>query len=146
MAANDKDMPGAGNPEEKLILIVDDDESVWDLLYYIVRREGFRTEQAGDGKEALEKARLLRPSLILLDMMLPKVDGYEIVRELQKEGTSDIPIVLLSSRDLDHSELEMLKGEPNLKDFMEKPIEPGILAARLHTLLNTRPRVRGVAE
>ena len=139
MVNNEKDHSGFGNPEEKLILIVDDDESIWDLLYYIVRREGFRTEKASDGKEALEKARLLHPELILLDLMLPKCGGFEIVRELQDGDTSDIPVILLSSRPMDRSTLEVLKQEPNVKDFLEKPVNTQVLTALLHSLLKTRP-------
>lgn len=146
MESNEIDLPGEGNPEDKLILIVDDDESVWDLLYYIVRREGFRTEQAADGKEALEKARLLHPSLILLDMMLPKFGGFEVVRKLQGVDTADIPIVMLSSRGADLSKVETLAQEPNLKDFMEKPINHQVLAARLHSLLKTCPRDKSEKE
>ena len=139
MANNEKDLPGFGNPEEKLILIVEDDESVWDLLYYIVRREGFKTEKASDGKEALDKARMLHPQLILLDLMLPKFGGWEILRELQEGDTLNIPIVVVSSRNLDRSTSEMLKQEPNVKDFLEKPVKSQVLAALLHTLLKTRP-------
>ena len=142
MATDEKDLHGFGNPEEKLILIVDDDESIWDLLYYIVRREGFRTEKASDGKEALEKARLLHPELILLDLMLPKCGGFEIVRELQDGDTVNIPIILLSSRPMDRTTLEVLKQEPNVKEFMEKPVKSQVLAALLHTLLKTRPSVK----
>lgn len=142
MASEKKELPRGGDPADKLILIVDDDESVWDLLYYVVRREGFKTEQAADGKEALDKARLLHPSLILLDMMLPKFGGYEILRELQQGATADIPIVLLSSRGMDRTTLETLKQEPNLKDFMEKPVNHKALTARLHALLNTRSRLK----
>ena len=142
MVNNEKNRPGFGNPEEKLILIVEDDDSVWDLLYYIVRREGFRTEKASDGKEALDKARLLHPSLILLDLMLPKCGGFEIARELQEGDTSNIPIVILTSRSLDRSTSEMLRREPNIKDFQEKPIKPQVLAALLHTLLKTQSAVK----
>jgi len=142
MATNEKDLPGFGNPEEKLILIVEDDESVWDLLYYIVRREGFKTEKASDGKEALDKARTLHPQLMLLDLMLPKCGGFEIARELQEGDTSNIPIVIVSSRSLDRSTLEMLKQEPNVKDFLEKPVKSQVLAALLHTLLKTRPSIK----
>lgn len=142
MADNEKDRPGSGNPEEKLILIVEDDDSVWDLLYYIVRKEGFKTEKASDGKEALDKARLLHPQLILLDLMLPKFGGWEILRELQEGDTSDIPIVIVSSRNLDRSTSEMLKQEPNVKDFIEKPVKSQVLAALLHMLLKTRPPVK----
>lgn len=142
MGNNEKDSPGFGNPEEKLILIVEDDDSVSDLLYYIVRREGFKTEKASDGKEALDKARLLHPQLILLDLMLPKFGGWEILRELQEGDTSNIPIVVVSSRNLDRSTSEMLKQEPNVKDFIEKPVKSQALAALLHTLLKTRPSVK----
>ncbi len=142
MANNEEYRPGSGNPEEKLILIVEDDESVWDLLYYMVRKEGFKTEKASDGKEALDKARILHPQLILLDLMLPKCGGFEIARELQEGDTSAIPIVIVSSRNLDRSTSELLKQEPNVKDFIEKPVKPQVLAALLHTLLKTRPPVK----
>ena len=142
MANNEKNRPGFGNPEEKLILIVEDDDSVWDLLYYIVRREGFKTEKASDGKEALDKARTLHPQLILLDLMLPKCGGFEIARELQEGDTLNIPIVIVSSRSMDRSTLEMLKQEPNVKDFLEKPVKSQVLAALLHTLLKTRPSIK----
>lgn len=142
MANNGKDRPGSGNPGEKLILIVEDDDSVWDLLYYIVRREGFKTEKASDGKEALDKTRLLHPELILLDLMLPRCGGFEIARELQTGDTADIPIVMVSSRSMDRSTLEMFKQEPNIKDFLEKPVKSQVLAALLHTLLKTRPPVK----
>lgn len=142
MANNEKDRPGFGNPEEKLILIVDDDESVWDLLYYIVRKEGFRTEKATDGEEALHKARVLHPQLMILDLMLPKSGGYEILRELQDGDTSGIPIVLVSGRAMDRTTLEVLKQESNVKGFLAKPVEPQALAALLHTLLKTSPPVK----
>ena len=146
MANNEKDRPGCGNPEEKLILIVDDDEAVWDLLYYIVRKEGFKVEKATDGGEALDKARILHPELILLDLMLPTHGGFEILRELQEGDTCNIPIVIITSRYLDRSTSEMLKQEPNVKDFMEKPVKPEVLAARLHTLLKTRPPLKTTGD
>lgn len=146
MVNNEKDRPGCGNPEEKLILIVDDDESVWDLLYYIVRKEGFKVEKATDGQEALDKTRLLHPQLILLDLMLPKSGGYEILRELQYGDTAGIPIVLVSGRSMDHTTQEILKQEPNVKGFMEKPVTPQVLAALLHTLLKTCPPVKETEE
>lgn len=142
MVNNEKDRSGFGNPEEKLVLIVEDDDSVWDLLYYVVRREGFRTEKASDGKEALDKARLLHPGLILLDLMLPKCGGFEIARELQEGDTSNIPIVILTSRSLDRTTSEMLRREPNIKDFLEKPIRPQALTALMHMLLKTCPSVK----
>ncbi|HBA62018.1 MAG TPA: hypothetical protein DCZ92_14630 [Elusimicrobia bacterium] len=136
----------SGNPEEKRILIVDDDESVWDMLYYIVRKEGFGVEKAADGAEAIEKARLLQPALIILDLMLPKFGGFEVLRELQAEGTRDIPIILVSGRRMDQTTLEMMRREGNVKEFLEKPVKPRVLTALLHSLLKTRPRGKEVKE
>jgi DNA-binding response OmpR family regulator len=136
----------AGEPGDKRILIVDDDEAVWDVLYYIVRKEGFMVEKASDGAEAMEKARLLHPALIILDLMLPVSGGFEVLRELQAEDTLEIPIILVSGRRMDQSTLEMLKRESNVKEFLEKPIKPQVLAALLHSLLKTRPRGKEVKE
>jgi two-component system alkaline phosphatase synthesis response regulator PhoP len=143
---NEDYYPVAGIPDDKRILIVDDDESVWDVLYYIVRKEGFLVEKASDGQEAIEKARLLHPDLILLDLMLPKAGGFEVLRDLQAEDTRDIPIVLLSGRHMDQSTLELLKQEANVKEFLEKPVRPQALGALLHSLLKTRPRAKGDAK
>ncbi|MCX5786649.1 MAG: response regulator [Elusimicrobia bacterium] len=129
---------GSVNLGEKLILIVDDDEAVRDLLDFLVRKEGFKVEKAADGEEAIQKAKTLHPDLILLDLMLPKYGGFEILRELQGEDTSDIPIIIVTGRNLDHSTSEMIKQEPNVKDFMGKPIKPQVLATLLHTLLKTQ--------
>lgn len=144
--SNEGNSSAAGNPEDMRILIVDDDESVWDVLYYIVRKEGFRVEKASDGTEAMEKARLLHPALIILDLMLPGSGGFEVLRELQAEDTLDIPIILVSGRRMDLSTLEMLKRESNVKEFLEKPVKPQVLAALLHSLLKTRPRGKEVKE
>ena len=131
-----------GNPGEKLVLIVDDDDSVRELLDFIVRKEGFKIEKAADGEEALNKARSLRPDLILLDLMLPKYGGFEMLRELQCDDTVNIPIVIVTGRYTDRSTSEMIKQEPNVKDFVEKPVNPQVLCAILHTLLKTRPAMK----
>ena len=142
MENNEKDRPGPGNPGDKLILIVDSDEAISDWLYYIVSKEGFKIELAADGEEVLDKARLLRPGLILLDLMLPKFSGIEILRKLQEDDTAGIPIVIVSGRRLDHDTLETLKREPNVKDFVDKLVRPEVLAALLHDNLGTRPAVK----
>lgn len=133
---------GFEEPEKKLILIVEDDESVMAALAIVLGREGFKLEEAFDGKEALEKGKALHPDLILLDLMLPKRSGFEVLRELRGGDTSDIPIVILTGRYTDRATMEMLNQEPNIKDFLAKPIEFKVLTARLHTLLKTRPPVK----
>ncbi|KAF0126180.1 MAG: two-component system OmpR family alkaline phosphatase synthesis response regulator PhoP [Elusimicrobia bacterium] len=128
-----------GNPADKKVLIVDDDDSVRDLLEFIVRKEGFKVEKAADGEEALNMARTVSPDLILLDLMLPRFGGFEILRELQTDDTSDIPIVIITGRYTDRSTSDMIKQEPNVKDFIEKPVRPPVLAALIHKILKTQP-------
>lgn len=132
------EIAGLSAPGEKLILIVDDDDSVMELFDFIARKEGFKTVKAASGEAAIKTARLLRPALILLDLMLPKPGGFEVMRELQGDDTSDIPIVIVTGRYMDRSTLELIKQEPNVKDFLEKPVEPQALAALFHMLLKTR--------
>jgi two-component system alkaline phosphatase synthesis response regulator PhoP len=127
------------DPKDKTVLVVDDDESIRDLLDFTLRREGFKVEKAEEGEAALAKAKALHPDIILLDLMLPKFGGFEILRELQNDETSDIPIVVVTGRYTDRSTAEMIKQEPNVKDFVEKPVKPQVLISIVHTLLKTRP-------
>jgi len=131
-----------GRPADKLILIVDDDDSVRDLLEFVIKKEGFRIEKAADGQEALDKARSASPDLILLDLMLPKFGGFEILRELQGDDTGGIPIIIITGRYTDRSTSDMIKQEPNVKDFIEKPVKPQILTALVHKILRTQPALR----
>lgn len=133
---------GFGRPADKLVLIVDDDESVRELIEFIVKKEGFRIDRAADGEEALNKARAIGPDLILLDLMLPKFGGFEILRELQTDETAGIPIVIITGRYTDRSTSDMIKQEPNVREFIEKPVKPAILSALLHKLLKTQPALR----
>lgn len=131
---------GFGNPADKLVLIVDDDDSVRELIEFVVKKEGFRVEKAADGEEALKKARACCPDLMLLDLMLPKFGGFEILRELQNDETASIPIIIITGRYTDRSTSEMIKQEPNVKDFVEKPVKPQVLSALIHKILHTQPR------
>ncbi|MBI4655874.1 MAG: response regulator [Elusimicrobia bacterium] len=127
------------SPSQKLVMIVDDDESVRELLEFIVKKEGFKVETAKDGEEALKKARQVTPDLILLDLMLPKYGGFEILRELQIEDTLSIPIIIITGRYTDRSTSDMIKQEANVKDFLEKPVKPAVLASLIHKILKTQP-------
>lgn len=131
-----------GRPADKLVLIVDDDDSVRELLEFVIKKEGFRIEKASDGQEALDKARSANPDLILLDLMLPKFGGFEILRELQGDDTGSIPIIIITGRYTDRSTSDMIKQEPNVKDFIEKPVKPQILTALVHKILRTQPALR----
>jgi DNA-binding response OmpR family regulator len=128
-----------GNPAEKLILLVDDDESLLDLMEHVVQKEGFRTDRAMDGTEALRKIEALTPDLVVLDFMLPGMGGYEVLRELQASGSGGIPVIVITGRHMDRKNVDMVKLESNVKEFMEKPLRPAIMAATLHNILKTRP-------
>ena len=132
------DLPRAA-PGEKLVLLVDDDESLLDLMEHVVKGEGFRTDRAEDGAEALRKAQALTPDIMILDMMLPGLGGYEVLRQLQASGCGDIPIIVVTGRAMDEQGIELIRQESNVKEFMAKPVRPPLLAAALHRLLNTQP-------
>jgi CheY-like chemotaxis protein len=127
------------HPSAKLVLIVDDDEAVRDIIEYTVKKEGFRTDRAADGPEALSKVETLRPDAIVLDFMIPGMGGYEVLRELQARGCGDIPIMIVTGRYMDASSVEAVRQEPNVKEFFQKPLRPGVLAAALHRVLGTAP-------
>lgn len=135
---------GFSNSADKLVLIVDDDEDIRLLLEILVKKEGFKTETAGDGEEALYKIRHTPPDIILLDLMLPKLGGLEIVRELQTEETTKIPVIIITGRYMDRSTSDTIRQESNVRDFIEKPIKPQIIAALLHKLLKTQPPRKSV--
>jgi CheY-like chemotaxis protein len=128
-----------GAPGDKLALLVDDDASLLDLMEHVVRQEGFRTDRAEDGAEALRKAQALNPDILILDMLLPGMGGYEVLRQLQACGCGDIPIIVVTGRALDAKGVDLLRHEPNVKEFMAKPIRPAVLASMIHRLLRTRP-------
>lgn len=127
-------------PEDKLILIVDDDEAVRELIEFVVKKEGFRVESAGDGEEGIGKVQKLLPDLVVLDLMLPRYGGFEILRQLQIGETANIPIVIVTGRYTDRTTAEMIRQESNVLDFMEKPIKPQVLATVLHRILKTTPQ------
>jgi DNA-binding response OmpR family regulator len=127
------------DPGEKVVLLVDDDESLLDLMEHVIKKEGFRTDRATDGNEALRKASALNPDLMILDFMLPGMGGYEVLRELQASGKGSIPIIVITGRHMDRKNIEMVRQESNVKEFMEKPLRPAVLATTIHTLLKTRP-------
>lgn len=129
-------------PSSKLILLVDDDESLLDLMEHVVKKEGFRTERAADGQEALRKVAALNPDLIVLDFMLPGMGGYEALRELQARGAGDVPIIVVTGRVMDGQSVDLVRQEPNVKEFLQKPVRPANLALALHRILGTQPGSR----
>lgn len=111
----------------KMILVVEDEPSLQDTLKYNLRKEGYRVKVVGDGLQALETARSWQPSLIILDVMLPNLDGFEITRILRRETT--IPIIMLTAR---ADEMDRVVGlEIGADDYLTKPFSMRELLARV---------------
>ncbi|HEY6781703.1 MAG TPA: response regulator transcription factor [Candidatus Dormibacteraeota bacterium] len=129
----------------KHILVVEDEEVIRETLRFNLVREGYQVSQAANGIEALDKARELRPDLIVLDLMLPELGGLEVCRILRQETTT--PVLVLSARD---SELDKIVGlRVGADDYMTKPFSLAELTARVMALLRrAQPAVeeRGVVE
>lgn len=120
------------SPSDKLVLIVEDDESMLDLTQTLVKTEGFRVDYACNGLQALEKTAAVSPDLVLLDLMLPGTGGYEVVRELQARGFGHIPVIVLTARHMDTKSVDAILREPNVREFILKPPPQAKLAALLH--------------
>src|SRR5277367_3471352 len=116
------------------ILIVDDEPDVSDLLVYNLQKAGYKTVTARDGSVALQKARDDVPSLILLDLMLPQMDGTEVCRHLKADSkTAHIPIIMLTAK---AEEVDRVVGlELGADDYVTKPFSPREMALRVKTIL-----------
>jgi DNA-binding response OmpR family regulator len=119
------------------ILVVDDEPDVLDLVTYNLGQAGFQTDTAADGAEALRKARSGAPDLILLDLMLPEMDGLEVCKLLRRDAkTSAIPIIMLTAR---ASELDRIVGlELGAADYVPKPFSPRELVLRVKKRLEQK--------
>jgi len=116
------------------ILAVDDEEDILNLIKYNLEREGFKVETAANGEMAVRIARENAPDLILLDLMLPGMDGLDVCRILKNDrNTSKVPIVMLTARG---EESDIVTGlEIGADDYITKPFSPRVLIARIKTIL-----------
>ena len=117
--------------EKQKILIVDDDENIAELVSLYLTKECFDTKIVGDGEAALEAAKSFAPDLILLDLMLPGMDGYRVCRELR--SWSQVPVIILSAKGEVFD--KVLGLELGADDYMEKPFDSKELVARVKAVL-----------
>lgn len=116
----------------ELILLVDDEPSITQLARMYFERDGYRVQDAGDGETALELIAKQRPALIVLDVMLPKLDGFDVCRQLRAAG-DQTPIIMLTARDEDIDKI--LGLELGADDYLTKPFNPRELTARVKAIL-----------
>lgn len=120
------------------ILIVDDEPDTLELIEFNLKAAGFRCLTAGDGTEALRKAREFHPQLIILDLMIPEIDGLEVCKLLRRDvNTASIPIIMLTAK---ASEIDRVLGlELGANDYLTKPFSPRELVLRIKNLLKKDP-------
>jgi two-component system, OmpR family, alkaline phosphatase synthesis response regulator PhoP len=121
----------------ELILLVDDEPSIIQLARMYLERENFRVEAAGDGEAALEAVKRLSPQLVVLDVMLPRLDGLEVCRRLRAEN-NPVAIIMLTARDEDIDKI--LGLELGADDYLTKPFNPRELVARIKAILRRSVR------
>src|SRR5512136_3004179 len=125
----------------KTILVVDDDPTIRDVLERYLQREGFAVLTAADGQTALQKASSEKPDLVVLDLMLPHVDGWEICRRLRAEST--VPVLMLTARG---EEYERILGLGlGADDYVTKPFSPGEVVARIQAIFRRIEMARSPA-
>jgi DNA-binding response OmpR family regulator len=122
------------SPSRKKVLIVDDEKDIVDLLAYNLARNGYETITAGDGNDALENAARNSPDLIILDLMLPGIDGTEVARRLKADArTANIPIIMLTAKG---EETDVVVGLTlGADDYVTKPFSMKVLLARVGSVL-----------
>lgn len=119
------------------ILVVDDEEDLLELIGYNLTKEGYRVTCASSGEEAIQKARTEMPGLVVLDLLLPSIDGLEVCRSLKSDSkTSHIPIVMLTAKGEEIDEVAGL--EVGADDYVTKPFSPRVLLARIKAVLRRK--------
>ena len=113
------------------VLVVDDDKNICELLRLYLEKEGYGVILAHDGEEAVVKFNALKPDIILLDIMLPGIDGWQVCREIRQY--SKVPIIMLTARSDERDEL--LGFELGVDEYISKPFSPKILVARVTAIL-----------
>jgi DNA-binding response OmpR family regulator len=127
------------------VLVVDDDPVILKLLEVNFEMEGFTVVRAADGAEGLERARAVLPDIVILDVMMPRMTGYEVAKALREdERTADIPIIFVTAR-AQSSDVE--RGmELGVDDYVTKPFDPLDLIARVNVLLGQRADAQSTVE
>lgn len=122
-------------PRPKTVLVVEDDPGMLEYLARTVRDAGYEVLAATDGLQVLELARRKRPHAIVLDLMLPKYGGMELLLELKLSSTATIPLIIVTARFTGVAERSAITAQPNVKAFFEKPVGHDELVAALRRVI-----------
>ena len=131
---------------ERLVLVIDDDEGIRELLSLLIKKEGWSVDTAEDGAEGERKALALKPDLIVLDLMLPRYGGFELLKQLQGTELSRVPIVIVTGRYTDPSTADMIRQESNVVELLEKPVKAARFILALQRILRPRSPSGDAAE
>lgn len=120
--------------DSPLILVIEDTEVIYELLLYKLKKGGYRVEHRANGKEGLDAVKELRPDLVLLDVMLPSMNGFEVLRNIKEDPEiQDIKVIMLTSK---NREEDIMKGHKlGAERYIEKPFKPNILMLRIEEVL-----------
>jgi DNA-binding response OmpR family regulator len=127
------------------ILVIEDEQDIQELIEYNLLKQGFKVELSSDGEDGLSKAGEVEPNLIILDIMLPKLDGLSVCKEIRKNPKLDsVPIIMLTAKS---EETDIVVGlELGADDYMTKPFSPNELVARVRAHLRRNSRKSGNSE
>lgn len=127
------------------ILIIDDEEDIREILYYYLQKEGYQVFQASTGQKGIETAIAETPDLVLLDVMMPEMDGIEVCQTLRENPrTKDVRICFLTARSEDYSQIAGL--DAGADDYVAKPVKPKVLASRIKAILRRKNHSKHVQE
>jgi two-component system alkaline phosphatase synthesis response regulator PhoP len=129
------------DPSDVKILIIDDEPDIVEFLTYNLKKEGFKIDKAYNGREALELVQRVQPHLILLDIMMPEMDGIETCEKIREDPVNDkILIVFLTARSEDYSQIAGFSAGAD--DYINKPVKPKLLISRLNAILRRYGTIR----
>ena len=126
------------------ILLVDDESSVLDFLSYNLKKEGYEVEVASNGLKALKKTKTFNPDLIIVDIMMPEMDGIELCGLLREDPVNNMIIVFLTARNEDYTQIAALESGGD--DYIAKPIKPKVLVAKIKSLLKRKHKTKTIIK
>jgi CheY-like chemotaxis protein len=134
------------HPKERTILIVEDDESLIEMWATLLKNEGFNVVVAFDGSTALDKIRAHHVDLVILDILLPNLNGYEFLRKLSQTPDRKLPVIIVTAKKLSPQAKEDFRLAGNVVEIFEKPLPLDILLLTIHKTLKTLSRAEQVIQ